>query len=362
MDILEQINYVKDYCDSNAIFYKQDYSIKAETYFKMCGNIKLFISPQDYLKFRKLIIYINQVKISYKIIGFTSNVLLFNEIEYSIIISTKSLTYLQIFEDIITVDTGYSVQEFVRVIVMNQAKGFEGLEGIPATIGGALLMNAGAYGYSISDNLLSVECINEKNEFQVLTKEECDFVYRNSIFKNGKYVILRASFKLIKGDRKEIARNIETFHIARHSYQDFVYPNLGSMLSLNGDIYHEILKKNRYYNFLYWTIKYLFKNPISKFFNRKRPNNVIFNKLLLKYLDSQMNIKLNYTMSTKSANILVNDGTVDAREIVDYIFLIHGLMNKKIHIENELVLEPAYSVQEEFKSIYQEMNKLKEYN
>jgi len=356
MKNLNQLDIALNYLNNNLIFYKKDYYLKYDTYFKMGGNVKLFICPQDHLKFKELIIFLNLNRIPFKTIGFTSNLLLFDEIEYSIIISTKNLNSLKILENCAMVDAGYSVEDLVRTAMINQSKGFEGLEGIPASIGGALFMNAGAYGHTISDNLVHVECINEQNEFQILSKEDCKFTYRNSIFKNGKYIILRALFSLSKkGDREQIAQNIEIFHIARHSYQDFTYPNLGSMISSSSNIYHKIFRKNKFYLAAFWILKVIYKNPISKFINRKRPNNEIFNKLLLKYLESQMNIKLKYKPSSKSVNILINNGITTTKDIVDYIFLIHELIDKDSHIENELVLEPVFSIEKEFELIYQEI-------
>jgi|GEM_PF-1160182 len=351
--MFNQIEIIEGYLNSNNINYKKNHKIKYETYFKTGGIVKLFITPNTYEDFKNIVNMLNKENFEYKIIGFTSNILLLDEIDYSIIISTKNLTNLEITSDIVTVEAGYSLQDFVRVAVINKAKGYEGLEGIPASIGGAIFMNAGAYGYSISENLISVECIDKDNNFIILNKNECNFSYRDSLFKqNPKYTILRAKFKLVEGNRDEIQKKIEIFHIARHSYQDFVYPNLGSMISLKGDIYHKIMKKSFKYNIIYWILKYIYKNPVTKFINRKRANNVVFNKLLLIYLRNKKDINLKYTMSTKSANILINDGTVSSKEIIEYIYLVHDLIDKKFHIENEIVIEPVYSISESFETIY----------
>lgn len=359
--MIDTLNKIEHYLNTKNIVYKKNHIIKYETYFKTGGNIKLFIIPNNYIDFKNIINYLIDEKLDYKIIGFTSNVLFLDELEYSIIISTKNLSKLEVIDNSIRVESGYSLQDFVRVAVINQAKGFEGLEGIPASIGGALFMNAGAYGDTISDNLISIEIIDENNNFIELKKEECNFSYRDSIFKTGKFTILRAKFKLVKGNREKIAKNIEKFHIARHSYQDYTYPNLGSMISITGDTYHHIMKNDNIFNILYWILKYLYKNPITKFINRKKPNNIIFNKLLLEYLSSKKGIKLNYTLSTKSSNILINDGSVTSKEIIDYVFLIYNLTNKQYHIENEIVLNPVYLVKDDFKNDYQTiMERLKE--
>ncbi len=352
MNHKEKLKEVINYLDNNKITFQKDYLIKYDTWFKMGGNVKLFISPQDYIKFKSIIIFLNQNKITYKVIGFTSNILFLDEIEYSIIISTKNLTYLSISENIAIVDTGYALQDFVRVAIMNQAKGFEGLEGIPGTIGGGIFMNAGAYNDCVSDNLLSVECINDNNDIITLNKQDCQFGHRDSIFKNSQFMILRASFIFVKGDREKIEKKVEKYHIARHSYQEWSYPNLGSMISMAGNIYHKIVRHNHYYHSIYWILKYIYKNPVSKFINRKSPNNKIFNYLLKHYLMAEFQSKLKYIPSNKSVNILINDGTVKSKDIVNFIFFLHDLINREFKIENEIVISPVHSINSEFEDTF----------
>ncbi len=353
MNTDKQLEIIKSYLETNNIFYRDNYHIKYETYFKMGGNVKIFITPQSYEKFKQIVIFLQSNNIKYKLIGFTSNIILFDEIEYSVIISIKNLTLLEINDNVIQVEAGYSLQDFVRVVaILNNSEGYEGLEGIPASIGGAILMNAGAYGYAISNNLISVECIDKNNKVIILEKSDCHFGPRNSIFRrSGNYVILKAKFEIIKnGDKDLIARNIEKFHIARHLYQDFVYPNLGSMISVTDDAYKSIFNGNIFYTAIYWILKYAFKNPFSKFIMRKRPSNLVFNKLLLKYLKTKKISLLRYTLSRKSANILINDGSVSTKEMVDYLFLMSDLIGNKFHIENELVIDPAYKINPEFET------------
>lgn len=352
MNADKQLEIIKSYLDENKIFYMENYRIKYETYFKTGGNVKFFITPQGYDKFKQIIIFLQSHHIKYKVIGLTSNIILFDEIEYLVIISTKNLNLLEIYDDVVQVETGYPLQDFVRVVsILNNSEGYEGLEGIPGNIGGAIFMNAGAYGYEISNNLISVECLDKDNNVIILKKSDCHFRPRNSIFrKSGHYVILKAKFKLKNGDKDLIAKRIEKFHIARHLYQDFVYPNLGSIISVTDDAYKSIFSGNLFYTTAYWILKYSLKNPLSKFIMRKRPNNIAFNKLLLFYLKHEKNIILKYKLSPKSANILINDGSA-AKEIINYIFLISGLLEKKFHLENELVIGPAYKIDSEFETM-----------
>lgn len=350
LDLDGKLDAFRGYLDGNGFWYKKDYTLKYDTYFKMGGRVKIFASPQDVNDLKHIVNFLADISLPYKIIGFTTNILLLDEVEYTVIISTKNLIGVKVEDGFVDVDCGYSLQDFVRVAVMAGSKGFEGLEGIPGSIGGAVFMNAGAYGYDISDKLISVECINENGEVESLSRQQCGFSYRNSIFKNGQYIILSAKFKLEEGHRKSIERNIEKYHIARHSYQEFVYPNLGSLFSINEDIYRALLRGSRFYTFIGYVLKLVFKNPLSKFLARKRPNNIVFNWLLLRYIGG-----LNFTPSSKSMNILINDGRISFDGAVDYIFTLQEYLGGNINIENEIVLEPIYSICPDFIPLYEKI-------
>lgn len=350
LDVSDKLDVFRRYLDENGVWYKKDYLIKYDTHFKMGGRVKIFVSPQEVSDLKRVVSCLVNMALPYKIIGFTTNVLLLDKVEYSVIISTRNLVGIKVENSYVDVGCGYSLQDFVRVAVMEGAKGFEGLEGIPGSIGGAIFMNAGAYGYDISDNLISVECLNECGDVEVLNREQCGFSYRNSKFKEGKNIILGARFKLEKGDRRSIERKIETYHIARHSYQEFVYPNLGSLFSINGDIYRAILKDAPFYRAICYVLKLIFKNPVSKFISRKRPNNSIFNWLFLKYMKGSK-----FTLSSKSMNILINDGRVSLEEVVDYILTLKKFLGKDVCIENEIVLDPVCSVCPDFIPLYEEI-------
>ena len=358
MKKIEDINSIKEYLIKNNICHRTEYVLKYETYFKTGGVAKVFLEPKDEFQLESVAKFLNSIGAEYRVIGFTSNIMFFDEIDYSIIISTKRLSNITVVDNIITVESGYSLQEFVRVCVIEQFEGFEGLEGIPGSIGGALIMNAGAYGDDISDNLLSVKCIVDNNEVVILKKDQCSFCYRDSIFKHSNIIILSAVFSASRGRKEIIRKKIEKFHIARHSYQEFVYPNLGSMISINRDIYGEILKNNYYYYWFYLFLKVVLKNPLVKLIKRKRPSNDVFNIILKKYIDSISGSLIGYEMSSKSANILINDGRLNSEDIVNYVFTIFSLVGEGFRIENEFIVDAVYQVAPDFKVNYKKIIKL----
>jgi len=332
-------NSLKEFLNTNYILYKNNHNIKYETYFKMGGIVNFFIIPSNQMQLVKLLDYLHSQKLNFKIIGFSSNILLFDELEYTILISTKLLTDVKISKENIEVSAGYSLEELVRLALLKKSKGYEGLEGIPGSIGGAIVMNAGAYGYTISDNLESLTYYHPKNGIQTALKEECKFNHRDSIFKTSpEYIILSAKFNLIKSNQKDIANKITQYHIARHSYQEFAYPSLGSLFSLKDDFYRLFLKKNKFYYFILIILKIIFKNKFIKLINRKNPKNTIFNNLIKNYLNP---VEIPYNFSSKSMNILINDGSDNIENIFTYISLIKNNIKEGSPLENEIIIEPT---------------------
>lgn len=336
------IKKIDDYLCNSQTPFKKDFHIKFETYFKTGGIVKLYIEPNTIEQFSTLINFLYKNNIQYKVIGFTSNIYMLDELSYGVIISTKRLNRLNVNRDLeyIEAEAGYSLQDFVRVCLIEGCSGYEGLEGVPGSIGGGIFMNAGAYGYTISDNIISVKCINQQGELFELSNQDCKFSHRQSIFKNNeKIIILSCKFKITHGDKDSISKKIRVYHIARHSYQEFSYPNLGSMFSVKGDFYREFFRKDKKYSLLCYLMKLFFKNPISKLLSRKNPNNKHFNNLIECYIKPQ---KLPLSFSDKSMNILINDGHITPEKIKNHIEIIRSYLGEEHPIENEIVMKPLY--------------------
>src|SRR5690606_4271903 len=206
-------------------------------------------------------------------------------------------------DELVTVECGYELQDFVRSMLVLGYGGMEGIEGIPGTIGGAVYMNAGAYGYNISDYIHSVKCIDSSGEIVYLSKVDCNFEYRNSLFKKNRHMdVLQVKFKLPKIDVQEATKKIEIFHIARHTYQEFAYPTLGSVFSTKRDLYGEILGVNAYEKIRLFLLKVLLKNPIVKRI-RKYPTLETFNNLIIK---KGLFNTTKQPVSKKTINTLIN--------------------------------------------------------
>ena len=347
-----KIKHFVNFLIENSFWFNENYNIKFDTYFKTGGIVKVFCTPNKKIDLINILSYLNDNNMEYKIIGFTSNILLFDHVSYSVIISTKNLTNLNKIDDEVEVDCGYSLQDFTRVMsILYNSSGYEGLEGIPGSIGGGIFMNAAAYGTAISDLISTVTFINSNGQVETKNNTDCHFTYRQSFFKhNPQNIIISAKFKIKKGNYKIIQEKIETYHIARHSYQEFVYPNLGSLISINKDIYYSLLKNNFYYKYYYYFLKIIYKNPFIKLLKRKKPDNIVFNNLIQSHLGL-----FPIEPSKKSINILLNRGGYEIKEIYKYVINLHDKLDGSISIENEFVFDPIYKIDKEFEELHFKM-------
>ena len=106
--------------------------------------------------------------------------------------------------------------------------GFEFASGIPGSLGGAVLMNAGAYDGEIGTFVKRVRFLTAEGEIQEWTREQCDFSYRHSAFQNGQYTILGAALQFEKGEPAKIRALIEEYTRRRNEKQPLTYPSAGS--------------------------------------------------------------------------------------------------------------------------------------
>tara|TARA_R110001583_G_scaffold162199_1_gene314366 strand:+ start:1946 stop:3022 length:1077 start_codon:yes stop_codon:yes gene_type:complete len=336
-------NYEKleSFLKKNCLAYSQDYDIKSHSYSKTGYLVKIFIMPKTEIELQSIIQYLVCNLIEYKVIGETTNILFLDSVIYSIFISTQLLKKIEFFDDYVTVECGKNLPDFVREVAMRGYEGFEGLEGIPGTLGGAVFMNAGAYGAVISSNIINVKCINSKGELVKLLKSEINFGRRTSFFKeNEDWLILSIDFKINKGNPEAIYSKIERFHIARHKYQEWVYPNLGSIYSSDYSIYDSTVEKDNYRLKLSVIRNIFYNNPIGRYFNRRQPSNEKLNKLFLSHYSLNKYSKL---VSKKNINTFVNVN-YSSLEIVDFIYQLGRCLNSGTYLENELVCSPIYKI------------------
>lgn len=162
------------------------------------------------------------------VLGNGSNLLFTDDFHNGIYISTLKLCNISSDGDIITADCGARLSSVCNYAASLSLSGMEELSGIPGTVGGAVYMNAGAYGGEIKDTLIKTVYLTKSGEVKEIDNENHLFGYRQSIFQKSGNIILSSSFKLTKGNKNEIKEKMTELLKRRNEKQPLNYPSAGS--------------------------------------------------------------------------------------------------------------------------------------
>jgi UDP-N-acetylmuramate dehydrogenase len=212
-------------------FFKGNISISEPlsrfTTFRIGGPADYYLEPKDREDLLNLIKYLKELQYPYIIIGNGSNVLISDEgIRGAAINLEFGFHKIEVIKNKVYAEAGIRLSKLVDVCIEHSLVGIENLAGIPGTLGGAILMNAGAYGGEISNFIKRVEVL-DGIEIKFLEKEECGFAYRRSNLE-GK-IILSAEFELPFGDKTKARERRKELLLKRNQAQPVELPNAGSI-------------------------------------------------------------------------------------------------------------------------------------
>ena len=276
-------------------------SMSKHTSYGIGGKVMAYITPYDVEDLIKIINIINEENIKFYFVGSGSN-LLVNDKKINAIIITpvKALKSLTIKENRINAESGVMLGRLVKEAIKHNLTGLESLVGVPGTLGGALMMNAGAWGSEISNYLVSVDVINSSGKIKTLYPEDIEFKYRHSSFKSNEF-ILSAKFELSKATKVEIKKKKLIASKGRITSQPLKYRSAGSV----------------------------FKNP--------------HNKLAAGFLIDEAGLKGTRLggaeISTHHANFFINHGNAKAIDIASLIRLSRKTIYEKFGIILELEIK-----------------------
>ena len=204
--------------------------MKNHTTYGIGGPADLFVLPSNKEDLIKGFEISKEYKQEVNVIGSGSNLLVSDGGVRGIIICIKScLNGIDVEDNKIYAECGVRLGKLVKYSIKNNLKGLENLIGVPGTLGGALIMNAGAWGGEISNCLESVELIDpDTNEVITVAKSEIDFSYRSSSFKNGS-ILLSALFNMDYSDKQIIEDNSKVAQFGRKDTQPLNYRSAGSV-------------------------------------------------------------------------------------------------------------------------------------
>ena len=197
------------------------------TSFKTGGKADIFVKAYSVEEIKSVLKVSKENNIPLFVLGNGTNLLVRDEGFRGIILQVK-LENIKIEGTEIIVQSGVKNAVLSRKLIDNSLTGFEFASGIPGTIGGAIKMNAGAYGSEIKDIVTEVTYLDYNGNLHTINNSECEFSYRHSKFFNEKAIILEAKLKLEKGNKYEIESKVDELLKQRKEKQPLEYPNAGS--------------------------------------------------------------------------------------------------------------------------------------
>ena len=286
------------------------------TTYKVGGKVRAICYPKTENELVELVKLLKEHHIKYFVLGNGSNVLFSDKLYDGVIIKLDNFNKICIKDNIIEVGAGYPLIKLSNDAMRNCLVGLEFASGIPGTVGGAVFMNAGAYGEDMSKIVESARVLTSDLEIVELSNKKMKFSYRTSMLQDHlDYVCISAKLKLSSGNREEIEKIMTERRIQRRNTQPLTLPSAGSV----------------------------FRNPEGMYAGK---------------LIEDMNFK-GYSIgkamvSEKHANFIVNMGNAKASDIKRIIDIIKQKALTKygirLHVEQRLINWDGVSEKEEDKS------------
>lgn len=223
----EFIDKIKQILTTNEYRFQEPMS--KHTTFAIGGPADLYLMPTiEHASEVLLLCKAYEVPITF--IGNGSNLLVGDKgIRGAVIALNENISKIQVLEaERICVGAGAKLCDVAKITVAHALAGFEFASGIPGSVGGAIYMNAGAYGGEIKDIVHSVKILTRDGEMKILTAQEMEFSYRHSCVQKNGSLVLEVIFQLKKGNPKDIQENINELTQKREEKQPLEYPSAGS--------------------------------------------------------------------------------------------------------------------------------------
>lgn len=207
----------------------RDEPMQKHTTFRVGGPADYFVMPETIEQVQKVVTLCKEEEIPYYIVGNGSNLLVSDKGYRGVIIQIgKRFGQIEVKGNQITAQAGALLSAVANRALEAGLAGFEFAAGIPGSLGGACVMNAGAYGGEMKDVLLSVTVLTPEGEVLAIPREELELGYRTSIIEKKHYLVLEAVIELQKGDPEEIKAVMDDLRQRRIDKQPLEYPSAGS--------------------------------------------------------------------------------------------------------------------------------------
>lgn len=273
---------ILNYLPADRLLFNEE--MKNHTTFKIGGPVDIMVLPQDEEDVGTVVSFCRQRDIPLFIFGVGSNLLVRDGGIRGVAMKLgENLDEVEVNGEEIHAQAGVKLSALARIASFHSLSGLEFAEGIPGSLGGALVMNAGAYDGEMQDVVTAVRAISSDGSIKTFKNGEMQFGYRQSIFQSNGYIIISATLKLVTGNRIEIEKRILEFARRREEKQPLDKPSAGSTF--------------------------------------RRPPGFYVGPML-----EELGLKGyqigNAQVSSKHAGFIVNNGNATARDVLDLIALI----------------------------------------
>ena len=224
MDLLK----TKAFLNENKISYLENEPMNTHCSFKTGGNADIFVAANSVDDVKNIIDFCRETNTPLTVIGNGSNLLVSDRGIEGIILSLTELNKAEVDQNTLTLQSGISLSRACLLALENSLTGLEFAYGIPGSIGGAVYMNAGAYGGEMADIIVSATVLTPTGNIITIEKGGMELGYRTSIFKTKGCIILSAKFCLEKGEKTEIKAKMDELMNRRRDKQPLQYPSAGS--------------------------------------------------------------------------------------------------------------------------------------
>jgi len=207
----------------------KDKPLKEYTYTRLGGEADYFVTPESYEQVQRIVKFSREHQIPFTLLGNGSNLIIKDGGIRGIVMNLGKLKDIQIEEGRVTAQAGARIIDVSRAALDQHLTGLEFACGIPGSVGGALFMNAGAYGGEVEDVLTYATVVTQEGELKQLKASDLDLSYRTSNIPDNGYIVLDAVFDLRSGVYEEIKAVMDDLTFKRESKQPLEYPSCGSV-------------------------------------------------------------------------------------------------------------------------------------
>ena len=275
-------------------YVKENESMASLCTFRCGGNAELFVTPGSIDELTQVVALCRENDVEFLVIGNGSNLLVKDEGYKGVIIEVNSrISFIDVIGEDIVADAGAKLSAVAVTAMENDLGGFEFAHGIPGNIGGAVMMNAGAYGGEMKQVLKWVKVLDNEGNIITLDASELEMGYRTSIIEKKGYIVLQARIGLNIEFSEDIGLIMQMFMQKRRASQPLEYPSAGSV----------------------------FKRPVGYFAGT-----------MIEQCGLKGKTVGGAMVSPKHAGFIVNTGNATCQDVLDLISLIQTTVNEQTGI------------------------------